>query len=420
MSRRTVAFASPKGGSGKSVTCLAYAQVIHALGFSVAVVDLDIETSGTTLLHLDQVLASKRSQGFGTPVGGAFDHEESERYAEVLLESGVILIPAQIELGEFSTDRTDAIGVVRDVLRATSGFDYVLLDLQAGADPVAVQAAMHADDVVIVSEFDPVSIQGVKRLERLYPEAFAKESTWILYNKVLPEIAKRMTDILRIERKLPAMPWTVEVVRSYLDGQIPVDMRLPNPFTLVVVEGVASLLGTEVGTAIAEWRMAAERTRREPIEDRLRQIDNELDELERDRIRAGSELEAQRRSGRMGLAAFWVSSVLVVFGVSLALTPDYRWVGGALSLLGLFSAGLAFTQRPVRGFVLRWVRLIAAPYMRLFRIGGHEGEDDWMERSGETELAVLERRIERRISELDRERTELSIATRSKSDSRSV
>jgi cellulose biosynthesis protein BcsQ len=393
----SIAFASAKGGSGKTVSCVAIGLVLAGLNKRVLLVDLDIETTGLTLLNLDAVLAHKRLL---PDERGCFDFTKGT-LASVELGPGLFLLPAQLELSKVEPNTVDIVEVL-NTLR--DKFDYVLLDLQAGADPVSVEAAKWADDVVVVSEFDPVSIQGIKRLQRLYPDSFAPDHSWILYSKVLPEISERMTDVLRVERKLPPTPWTVDVVRSYLDGRVPIDMVIPNTYTLSIVESVAALWGKGLFNEISEWRAQAESAKRAPLISRLASVEAELDELERNRIQVSSRLEARRSGTRIFIRA--IGALSVTLFITLALLSARGYISqsalnaGALGIASvlLLTLGQELLGNTTDFFLRTFAVMRGQPFKRRYM--------------DEPDLHVSVRRLERQIEALEHERVALAIASR--------
>src|SRR5262249_48767774 len=157
--------------------------------------------------------------------------------------------------------------------------------------------------------------QGVRRLERLYPTSFDADKTWVLYNKVLPEIAASMGQLLRIERRLTPLPWDIDVVRDYVAGRLPVHMDAPNAFTLAILEGIELALGRAVVEDIDAWRAGTASRLRGPISTRLADIDSQIDQLERVRIESQSAARASfsfsSRSSRLRLAISSVGLVLL-------------------------------------------------------------------------------------------------------------
>src|SRR4029078_3360392 len=93
-------------------------------------------------------------------------------------------------------------------------FDFVLIDAQAGAAEMA-QVAMSrkvADEVVIVSDYDPVSAAGVERLRAHLREDLTSERTSILLKQVLPE-TKSFAGFVEGERLLSPVAWHAEISR---------------------------------------------------------------------------------------------------------------------------------------------------------------------------------------------------------------
>ena len=89
-----------------------------------------------------------------------------------------------------------------------------ILDAQVGTDIYSQIAIENADEIVIVSEYNPISAEGVERLKRLFSEYLQYENTWVLFNKILPEFSKSLGDFLSVVQYLSPIPWDAEVVRA--------------------------------------------------------------------------------------------------------------------------------------------------------------------------------------------------------------
>jgi len=332
---RAIAFASAKGGSGKTVTAVSFARVLNGLGQRVLLVDADVDTSGLTLLFLDEVLDARESLNAAS--GGLLDREMAFRPCR--LSDELFLVPTEYHA---EPNRSSSPDLVYDNLRILlaevyEDFDFILIDAQAGADDVALAVADLADEVVIVTEYDPVSAQGVKRLERKAPHVFDLNKTWVLYNKVLPELVEGIGSLLRVERRLVPVPWDVEVVRAFMESRVPIDMDVPNAYTRSIVASVESLFSRELGDAIRAWRAQTARAVRAPLEDRIGLIESELDEMELARIdlRTAADRGAalRRTSVRLTQGALFLGmAVSAAIGISTAkkIAP---W---AIVLLGAF------------------------------------------------------------------------------------
>lgn len=204
--RNTVSFISAKGGSGKTVTCVSVGRVLAKLGYKVLLVDTDASTNGLTLFFLPYVNKHQNMQS--NLARGVFDAEGQVEPVASQIEQGLDLIPATYRLSQ--TEGTDAETFRRSlqmvISSSTSKYDFVLLDAQAGSDIYAQIAASLADTVVIVTEFDPISFQGVDRLKILFAQVMDPARTWILYNKILPEFATAIGEGLIVAQVLPPIP----------------------------------------------------------------------------------------------------------------------------------------------------------------------------------------------------------------------
>src|SRR5262249_11530502 len=59
MKAKVFAFASAKGGAGKTVSAVSVAIVLAAIGRRVLLIDTDASTNGLTLLYIEQVVEAK-------------------------------------------------------------------------------------------------------------------------------------------------------------------------------------------------------------------------------------------------------------------------------------------------------------------------------------------------------------------------
>lgn len=283
MSAIAICFLSAKGGSGKTVTSSALGTFLAALGSRVLLVDTDAATNGMTLLYLNTLLATRR--GVSAPGGaiGLFEARETEPPTPIAVLDRLDFVPAsfrmsnteQVELSHFKAALTSVVQESREA------YDFIFLDAQAGADDYARQAAAAADEAVIVSEYDPVSAQGIERLKVLFQEVLRPDRTWTLYNKVLPEFASVIGEGLSVARYLPPLPWDADVVRAFARRDLAIDIGAPNPYTLAIAQVGYTLFPDETGTKIEDWRGTALRRVTTPIEQRLGELDTAQEVLER-------------------------------------------------------------------------------------------------------------------------------------------
>ena len=251
-----VSVISAKGGAGKTVFSLALAKFLAGLGLKVVVVDADASTNGATLFLLDEVVEFAEDRKV-TPLG-LFEQDFRPLHLDrVPTSHGFGFIPAAFRM------RDTVVGAAAEVVPRmpeivehlrSSGTDVVIVDNEAGIEPSAVSSAAVSDRVVIVSEFDPISSQGILRLQRLHAEALPDGKTWVLFNKVLPDMADSIGDHLVAIKYLPPVGWTSDVVRRYAVNELDIDAEQPSDFTFAIAKVADILFTRRIRDRIAKWR----------------------------------------------------------------------------------------------------------------------------------------------------------------------
>jgi cellulose biosynthesis protein BcsQ len=286
MKGNSVCFISAKGGSGKTVICSSLGTFLAELGFRVLLVDTDAATNGMTLLYLDQLLGSRRERfSAGTGGAGLFDANENKKISIVKINENLHFVPATFKMAE--TEKTDLTYFeisLKNLLNGAQEYDFVLMDAQAGTDSFAYIAAEIAEQCVIVSEYDPVSSQGVERLKVQFGKVLDPTATWTLFNKVLPEFVTAIGEGLSVARYLPPIPWDADVVRAFARRDLAIDMKAPNLFTLAMAQVALNILPDETGEAIEKWNALFVKETTEPVEERLREVRHVIKVLEEKRL----------------------------------------------------------------------------------------------------------------------------------------
>lgn len=276
--------ASAKGGSGKTIIAATFATVLSAVGYRVMLVDADAATNGLTLLYLKEVLRHREELiGHRRRADGLFEAIQkmtNQLPAAMQLSERLFLVPAAYSL--VNTEDVvveDFDQALRQLIHSVhESVDFVVVDAQAGADPLAA-TSMHpavSDEVIIVSEYDPLSAAGIERLKSLFPEHLVYPRTWVLLNKVLPEFVQSFSDFLEVARYLPPIPWDADVVRAYSRRRLALDLERGDLHTVAVIQTLKTLLGEE-GSRLDDWLNARAVEIREPA---LVQLDDAKRELE--------------------------------------------------------------------------------------------------------------------------------------------
>jgi len=336
------------------------------MGKKVLLVDCDASTNGLTLLFLSEVLKARDSEGphagiFELGNAGALELNEQEialtgsstMPPAVHIDSNLDLVPATYLMRQTE-------GIEIEVFRSSLGwllevaneYDYIFLDAQAGADTHAEIAVGFADKVVIVSEYDPISAEGVERLKRLFAQQLEGRDTWTLFNKVLPEFAEMRSDFLEVVRLLPPVPWDADVIRAFTRRRLAVNPKDGNPHTFALLAVLEPLFLGSIDDRLAEWRQRQESFLREPIKERVRELLSEVEAVENamvvedlrlsqrsSLVRRIPSLRSSSLNKLVGLTTGLVIMTLLTYVIwTLSVTRSLPWIVFAVSLpIGVFA-----------------------------------------------------------------------------------
>ena len=278
------------------------ASFLVSLGKRCLIVDCDAATQGMTLLYIDEVSSKSNGKKVGLfEYRRAFEDATSQKEPKrvedniITLNNGVDLFPATYTFRSDSREQNTAsiknLEQFMSLLR--EHYDLIFLDAQAGADEhsrVAMSKDV-SDEVVIVSEYDPMSSAGVERLKQIVGQDLDFSRTVILLNKMLPEFVEKFSEFLSVANYLPPIPWNAEVVRAYARRKLALDLERGNAFTLAIIRTVGALMGEDAEIDIERWANERAYALRAPLEEQYAAAEAELDAA----LREKNELERGRR-----------------------------------------------------------------------------------------------------------------------------
>lgn len=326
MPAKILSVISPKGGSGKTITAINLSRVLAGLNKRTLIIDADASTNGLSLFFLDEIVKAKQENGLenGT-LFGSFESGEIAAATPIEISDKVSIIPATFTMNQ--TEHADPARFeagLRSTLRShVDRYDYIFVDSQAGTDEFASIAVECSTEVIIVSEYDPMSSQGIERMRILFQNQISDKPTWVLFNKVLPEFASAIGDFLAVARYLSPIPWDADVVRAYVRRRSPIDMSRGNLHTMAVIQTTISLLGNEIERAVDEWKRGKERIFKEPAREALEDIDRNINSLEEQKIK---QQYAQQDFERM--IRITVGTIPAIIAVQLAAFIYYASIKG--------------------------------------------------------------------------------------------
>ena len=347
MTTMTYCVASAKGGSGKTALSACIGAFLAALGKRVLLVDVDYATNGLTLLYLDEVTQHKdAADAASARPGGLFDGQPFSCDTDLVhLSRNLDLLPATYN---FRVDNRTSDSLLSSALKQViakvkrEDYDYIFLDAQAGADAYSRVPMRQdiSDEVVIVSEYDPLSSAGVERLKYTVGQDLDYARTWILLNKLLPDFVDIFSDFLQVAKYLTPVPWLADVPRAYARGKLPLNLEYGNRFTLALIQTLDSLLDDQASAEMKAWiaRRAAHILK--PTQQEYRSTGDQV-----------AELQAQRR-WRTGATAM-INTMLIGSALFIGLTGVAYWLNDTLLLLDttisslLTAAGVLAVAIPV-------------------------------------------------------------------------
>jgi septum site-determining protein MinD len=341
---RVICLASAKGGSGKTTLTATFATFLAELGWRVLMVDTDAATNGLSLFYLTEITAAPHD--LGTPHGLFEIEKPTEEPTYLRLGPKLDLLPATYKFR--NTEQTgldtftEALG--RVVRSGRESYDFIFLDAQAGADEYAQVTVRPdiCDQVIIVSEYDPMSAAGIERLKGLFGDHVGYFRTWILLNKMLPDFVQSFSEFLEVAKYASPVPWEADVVRAYARRSLALDMEHGNPHTLAIIQTLRSILGKEVSGRIDTWLESRAAELRKPIEAQVKDLTEELAVLHDQRTSYDrQQTTARQRRWVLSFLGPVAAVVLSIIG-AVALLFDPVLSESVWLLFGIVASGLVF------------------------------------------------------------------------------
>jgi len=353
-----ICMASAKGGSGKTILTATFASFLASLGKKVIIVDTDASTNGLTLMYLKEVLLNEEIFiGKGKQPLGTFEFDINKDSPDYI---GLVTLPNEVQFlpaaYKFTNTEAADIGKFQSALRGLIHFyskkvDYIFLDAQAGSDNFAAISMSKniSDQVIIVSEYDPLSAAGIERLKALFREDLNYGRTWVLLNKMLPDFVQSFSSFLEVAKYLSPVPWDANVVRSYAKRKLALDMESGNEFTLAIVQTIKGLLGDEIEKEIDSWLAEKTASLREPIDVQISDLKTNLKALHIQK-KVAQKLSIRKTAYKNTLSMITpvvVSGMAVFFASKFLDKTDLieTWIASGILLLTLSGLVLSVISR---------------------------------------------------------------------------
>ena len=205
----------PKGGSGKTVTTSNLSVGLADAGYSVAIVDLDLQF-GDVGLALG--LAPDRTIYDLAKSGGSLDSEKIDAYL-ARHQSGARVLLAPTRPDQASTITVDFLRDVYATLRRS--YDYVVVDTPPGFTPEVIASVDSSSHICLVGMLDSLSLKNTKLgLETLDLMGYERERVCLVLNRADSRVGIDRDDVAAIIGRMPdvMIPSDREIARSVNEG----------------------------------------------------------------------------------------------------------------------------------------------------------------------------------------------------------
>ncbi len=230
---RVIAFASGKGGTGKTTLVANVGIVLAQEGYSVCLIDADVAMANLSLLlgmQSSPITLHDVLLGEASPDDAIYDGP-----------AGIKFIPSGLSLENYRRVDTERLESVIRAIRAR--FDFILLDAAAGIEKNVLAALSASDEVLLVTMPETPSIADALKTKSM-AERLGSKPIGVIINMVYGQKGEIQTsDIMKV-LELPSygsVPFDPEVRKSFMQEKVsPVVIRAPQSPASRAIRNVAS------------------------------------------------------------------------------------------------------------------------------------------------------------------------------------
>ena len=213
----SIAIASGKGGTGKSVISTNLGVVLAKAGKNVLILDADLKMANISLLmdlEYPEITLSEVLSG------------EADLKDAIYEKYGVRILPAGIPLSKVKKARADRLeNVFKEI---TQSIDYLIIDTPPGLEVDAISALAGADNILLVVNPDVSSITDAFKIKKV-SELLGTHLLGLVINRIKYDVSelsvKEIEDVME-SKAIGIIPEDHEVKRSVAFG-VPFYIRNP-------------------------------------------------------------------------------------------------------------------------------------------------------------------------------------------------
>jgi flagellar biosynthesis protein FlhG len=229
----SIAVASGKGGTGKTIIAATIAQILDHVGFPALLMDADAATAGMTYYFIVKK-ATIRGVGL-TEIGRADIAAKGEQEIRSMMASAIQPIRDSknayfLGIGNhrefYAKISPDMFGYIyRDLLnKLQQEYRWIIVDCRGGIDRDSMEVYKSVDEILLVLEPDYTSLQATRHLvDILAEQKLASKIRGFMLNKVIsPSVitARANMQYLLIPH-LSSIPLDEQAMEDFMTGEIP-------------------------------------------------------------------------------------------------------------------------------------------------------------------------------------------------------
>jgi cellulose biosynthesis protein BcsQ len=258
MKLKVISLISGKGGAGKTTVAISVAKLLADIGVKVLLIDFDISTNGASYFFRNQFAPNQK--GIWELMAEGQVHQTPVVSAVRKLDQNFYFVASRTSLNQqgptYDSIKYD-VKYLREAILAPIieyaksfrfdsrsegiiGFDYVLIDCQAGFSSSSIAACRVSDMAILISEADAISSDAADNLLIQMGTSLPQERRYLITKIDVRDAAtyRQMKDVFQALNRLPPLPFDFAVRNAFGARQIPINVKEPSSLLFALFETI--------------------------------------------------------------------------------------------------------------------------------------------------------------------------------------